>query len=224
MKDPDYCDETKGRSKSFKTLLNRLAKLNPGKKLLDIGAAGGIFLHLAQKNGFDVHGIEASTFLVDQAKTLFDIDLFQGDMMDFPTGKKYDVITLLDFIEHIPEPAACLKKVDELLEKSGILVVVTPDIESKTARIMGKHWWHFRIAHVGYFSLTSLENLLSQYGFIIIYKKKYRWNFSLHYILTRLFQNLKNKKSLQKFLKRVHLILPLSDSWEIYARRYEDKS
>ena len=228
LEDREYSMEAEGRSKNFKTILKRLKRIrkgmeNSGTRLLDIGAASGIFLHLARQEGYEIYGIEPSEFLVTEAVNQYNIKLFEGTVEDYKPKNKFSVITLLDIIEHLVEPDTFMTKVDTLIEENGILVLVTPDINSLAARVMGKRWWHFRVAHINFFNLHSLRFLLKKHGYEIILKKKYVWNFSLFYLVTRLFPFLKKKKSLQKILKRVHLKLPLFDSWEIYARRKRSK-
>lgn len=229
LEDREYSSEAEGRTKNFTTILERVKRVQGkdnnapgGNTLLDIGAASGIFMDLARQKGYDVTGIEPSEFLVEEAGKRYGLDLFNGTLEDYlrdgKTGR-FSVVTLLDIIEHLVEPDAFITLVSQLLEEDGILVIVTPDIGSLAARLMGKRWWHYRIAHINFFNRKSLRHLLSKHGFTIRLKKKYVWNFSLFYLLTRIFPGFKHKKSLQKLLKRVHLKLPLFDSWEIYAKR-----
>jgi 2-polyprenyl-3-methyl-5-hydroxy-6-metoxy-1,4-benzoquinol methylase len=228
LEDKEYSAEAQGRTKNFKVLFKRLKRLNPGKTLLDVGAASGIFLHLAQQEGFHIEGIEPSTPLAKEAKEKYGLELFNGAIEQFQPKRKYAVITLLDIIEHLVEPQPFMTAVDNLLEENGLIVIVTPDVNSLAARLMGKRWWHYRIAHINFFNLPALKYLLETHGYDILMKKKYVWNFTLFYLLTRLFPSLKhpNKqdKPLQKLLKKVHLKLPLFDSWEIYARKRRTKN
>ncbi|NIM15505.1 MAG: methyltransferase domain-containing protein, partial [Candidatus Aminicenantes bacterium] len=186
------------------------------------GAASGIFLDLARQQGYDAAGIEPSEYLVKEAEQRYGLQLFKGTIEDYFNHypeNKFSVITLLDIIEHVVEPDTFMKRVDGLLEDEGVLVIVTPDINSFAARLLGRRWWHFRIAHINFFNRESLEYLLTKHHYEILSRKKYVWNFSLFYLVTRIFPSLTHKKSLQKFLKRLHLKLPLFDSWEVYARK-----
>lgn len=220
LEDEEYSQEAEGRSKNFKTILKRLGKIKKsGNRLLDIGAASGIFLNLARKEGYDIYGIEPSQSLVEEARDKYDISLFCGTLENYPDQKKFAVITLIDIIEHLADPTSFVKLVASRLEKGGILVLVTPDIKSVAARLAGKKWWHYRIAHLNFFNKKSLQILMNKNGLEILKQKRYAWNFSSFYLLSRIFPGLKNKKSLQKILKRVNLKLQLFDSWEIYARK-----
>lgn len=222
LHDQEYNEEAEGRAKNFSTILKRLKNLKPGNSLLDIGAASGIFLNMAQNEGYKIEGIEPSTSLVKEAKKQYDLNLFNGTLDNYlkdNSFKKFSVITLLDIMEHLVEPAVFFSQLDQIIDDHGFLVIVTPDINSMAAKLMGNKWWHFRIAHINFFNIKSLEFLLHQHNYEIVLKKKYVWNFSLLYLITRIFPSLKQNKPLQKLLKRLHLKLPLFDSWEIYARK-----
>ncbi len=220
LEDKEYTDEWEGREKNFRTIIKRLKKMSiNGNMLLDIGAASGIFVKLAAEQGYNAAGIEPSAQLVNEAKEKFGVDILKGTIEDFDPREQYDIITLLDLIEHVNDPASFLKKVSPLIRKGGVLVIVTPDINSFAAKLFGKRWWHYRTAHVNFFNLKSLTFLLEKLGFVIEKKKRFAWNFTFFYLITRIFPSIKGKKPLQKILKRLNLKLQLFDSWEIYARK-----
>lgn len=220
LEDPEYSLESEGRSRNFKTILKRLEKIDkPGRDLLDIGAASGIFLNLAREQGYRIQGIEPSHFLAEQAREMYGIELFQGTIDSFSSSDKFSVVTLVDILEHLPDPEPFMSSLEGLIQKDGLLVIVTPDIDSLAEKLAGKKWWHYRIAHLNFFNRKSLKTLLANHGFEVIKFHRYAWHFSAFYLLTRIFPGLKQKKSLQLFLKKVHLKLQLFDSWEIYARK-----
>ncbi len=220
LEDNEYSDEAEGRGKNFKTILKRMAKIQtPDSTLLDIGAASGIFLNEALHSGYDVTGLEPSEFLVKEAKRLYGLDILQGTIEDLDENLSFSTVTCLDIIEHLVEPDAFMSRVANMIKPGGLLVIVTPDIGSIASRLAGKHWWHYRIAHINFFNTRSLERLLGKHGFDIIKKNRYTWNFSAFYLATRIFPSINNKKSLQKILKKINFKLQLFDSWEIYARK-----
>ncbi len=220
LEDYEYTDEAGGRAKNFYSILKSLDKVNKSdKSVLDIGAASGIFLYIAKKYGYDITGIEPSEYLVKEAKEKFDISIYKGTIENFKSDKKYSVITLLDIIEHLVDADKFIKQIDKFIKDEGILVIVTPDVNSITAKIFKKKWWHYRIAHINFFNFASIKYLLESNHYEIVKKKRYAWNFSLYYLVTRLFPKLKDNKNSQKFLKKINIKLQLFDSWEIYAKR-----
>lgn len=219
LADEEYSQEEAGRGRNFATILKRLRSFAPpGSLLLDVGAASGIFLNLARNAGYRVAGIEPSAALVADAGKLYGLKLFCGTVEQFTASEKFAVITLLDVLEHVTDPGAFLTVLDGFLAPGGMLVIVTPDIGSLAARIMGGRWWHYRIAHLNFFNRDSLGRLLEKHGFAVVLRKRFAWNFSAYYLLTRLLPFLKGR-ALQTRLKKLHLKLQLLDSWEIYARK-----
>jgi 2-polyprenyl-3-methyl-5-hydroxy-6-metoxy-1,4-benzoquinol methylase len=221
LADEEYSQEDEGRGRNFSTILKRLRLFAPpGSLLLDVGAASGIFLNLARNAGYRVTGIEPSAALVADAEKLYGLKLFCGTVEQFTANEKFAVITLLDVLEHVTDPGALIAVLNGLLAPGGMLVIVTPDIGSLAARIMGGRWWHYRVAHINFFNRCSLRWLLEKNNFAIVLRKRFAWNFSLYYLLTRILPGWK-RKTLQKPLKKLHCKLQLFDSWEIYARKKE---
>ena len=219
LDDEEYSQEDEGRGRNFSTVLRRLRPYAPpGSLLLDVGAASGIFLNLAREAGYRVAGIEPSAALAADAERLYGLKLFCGTVEQFAASEKFSVITLLDVLEHVADPKAFVSRLDGLLAPGGMLVIVTPDVGSLAARIMGGRWWHYRVAHLNFFNRHSLDWLLEKQGFEIVLRKRFAWNFSAYYLVTRLLPFLK-KNALQTPLKKLHLRLQLFDSWEVYARK-----
>ncbi len=118
------------------------------------------------------------------------------------------------------DPDAFLAVLERFLAPGGMLVIVTPDIGSLAARLMGGRWWHYRVAHVNFFNRRSLGRLLRGTVSKPSCANASPGIFPLYYLLTRLLPFLKGK-ALQTRLKKLHLKLQLFDSWEIYARKKE---
>lgn len=223
IQDPLYDEEAEGRGKNFVRILNYLAKLHPARgKLFDIGAATGILLALARERGWKTYGIETSTWAVQTAREQYGITLQEGgfETADTPGGF-YTAVTMVDFIEHIPEPRAAIEKAFHMLVPGGTICLVTPNIESFAARLAGKNWWHFRPAHLGYFTRKSLAELLERAGFKIIKNRNYAWTFSAHYILSRIkgLNFILKNRQIASFCRKISLKLFLGDSFEIYAQK-----
>ena len=223
VEDPLYEEEARGRSKNFARILSFLEKIRPEKGLLlDVGAATGILLDLARSRGWEPDGIEPSAWAVKFARERYSISL-QEDFFEKAnlSENNYPVVTMVDFIEHIPYPLEAAVKACSILSPGGILCLVTPDINSITAKIAGKKWWHFRPAHLGFFSRKSLETLLQRSGLRAIKWRKYSWTFSVHYLFSRIPQLKFVIKSphLSSFWKKIPIKLALGDSFEVYARK-----
>jgi SAM-dependent methyltransferase len=223
IEDPLYEEEAAGRSKNFLRILSFLERILPNKgRLFDVGAATGILLDLARRRGWQPDGIEPSSWAVKTAAEKYHLHLDQGYFETAPLEENhYSAVTMIDFIEHTPWPYEAVKKAGRILEPSGLLVLVTPDIHSAAARISGPKWWHLRPAHLSFFSRSSLTALLGRAGFSILHERRYAWTFSAHYLVSRkpALRIISENPFLASFLRRIPLKLALGDSFEIYARK-----
>ncbi len=223
IEDPLYEEETQGRERNFKAILDCLERIHPEKgSLFDVGSATGILLNLAREREWKPDGCEASKWAIKVARDKYNLSLRQGyfETIKLPSNH-YSAVSMIDFIEHIPFPRKAMEKASQILAAGGVLCLVTPDSQSLAAKIAGRKWWHLRPAHLGYFTKKSLLTLCGLTGFQIIKTKKYSWTFSALYLLSRLqgLRFLTKNPSLASFWKKIPIKLALGDSFEIYMRK-----
>jgi SAM-dependent methyltransferase len=223
VEDPVYQEEAQGRSKNFSRILKFLDKIHPERGILfDVGAATGILLHISRDQGWQVEGIEPSAWAVNVARDRYHLEIREGVFEQVILPKDhYTVVTMVDFIEHIPHPFDAISIAHKILSPGGTLCLVTPDINSFAAKIFGQKWWHYRPGHLSYFSKKSLDFLLQRAGFGVVKSRRYSWTFSLHYLVSRkprLNFLLKNH-GFASLLKKIPIKLALQDSFEIYATK-----
>jgi hypothetical protein len=93
-------------------------------------------------------------------------------------------------IEHVDDPGALLREARSLLTRDGILVIVTPDAGSVAAKLMGWRWWHYRVAHIGYFNKQNLSLLCEREKLVVRSRSRPGWYFTIAYLRERLRQYL----------------------------------
>jgi len=224
INDPQYQDEAEGRQKNFDRILKTLEKLHPERgMLLDVGAATGILMNLARTRGWNPEGIEPSTWAVQTGRERYALEIQAGDFetADIPFDR-FTAVTMVDFIEHIPDPVIALTKARDHLRSDGTLCLVTPNLHSLAARMAGRRWWHYRPAHLAYFTRGSLLTLLNRVGLRPVKSRRYTWTFSAYYLFTR-FPALKflwKNPRAASFWRRIPIKLALGDSFEIYAGKH----
>lgn len=165
-------------------VLSRVPERNRRGKLLDVGAGSGILVEQALECGYDAEGIEPSRWLCERAiqRTL---PVLQGTLPHAQAKGPYDVVTVIDVIEHVDDPVDLLRQVAMVLKPEGIVVVVTPDIDSIAARVMKWKWWHFRVSHIGYFNRQTLAAAAMYAGLRICHVSRPTWYFHAGYIIDR---------------------------------------
>ena len=148
-----------------------------GKSIFDFGCGYGEFLFYAKELGFDVMGAEVQPEAVDYVrKQGINVELLDGSMniTSLVKGKQFDIVVLLDVLEHLASPAKVLAGIREkLLTPHGCLVIKVPNdfnpFQIAANKVFSLHeWWIVPPAHINYFSERSLASLLEQCGFDII--------------------------------------------------------
>lgn len=185
--DEKFEKERKARAEGQRRVLENINVISPGRgKLLEIGCASGHFLEIARQDGWDVSGIEPSKWASKIARERYSLNVYTGTLKseNFPKNN-YDVVVCIDVVEHVLKPKKLLKNINRILTKDGLVVIVTPDINSVLARLLEEKWWHIRQDHIYYFSENSLRNLIFSAGFKNYELRRYVWSFSLEYWLSR---------------------------------------
>lgn len=142
---------------------NYFGKINT---FLDVGAGFGLFVKAFQDLGLDADGIEISKYSVQIAKEKFGIELFNGNLLEFNSTKKYDLISFYHSFEHISEPIPTIKKAKDLLTENGILWLSLPNVMSLDRIIKKENWNGWSLPyHFFHYSPVSIKNLLKNEGF-----------------------------------------------------------
>lgn len=127
MIEGDYLAAEEKRAQEYQSLIGLIKKYKAQGKLLEIGCAGGSFLALAKKAGFEVEGIDISEWAVRQAKNKYQLKVQKGRLLELNLKtESYEVIFFADLLEHEPEPIKFLKQVFSLLKPGGLVMLKVP--------------------------------------------------------------------------------------------------
>ncbi|MCR4417073.1 MAG: class I SAM-dependent methyltransferase [Ignavibacteria bacterium] len=134
--------------------------------ILDVGAGFGLLVKAFRELGYNADGVEVSNYSVRVAKEKFEIELFNGDLQEFQTDQKYDLIAFYHSFEHLPAPLKTIRKVKSLLNTNGILWLSLPNVMSLDRFIQGENWNGWSLPyHFFHYSPRSIKNLLRSEGF-----------------------------------------------------------
>ena len=163
----------RGTARQHLRLLRRTVRQPGGLKLLDIGCSTGLFLNEARSAGYTVRGAELSPSTAGFARDHFGLDVHPGDWRnaDYADGS-FDVVTLFDVIEHLPDPLAELRAIRRLLKPGGLLLQSTPNIDGLFPRLSHPlanrldYWPHPEPPyHLYQFSERTLTQLTEMAGY-----------------------------------------------------------
>lgn len=134
-------------------------------RLLDVGCGEGQMVYAALDLGFDARGIDVSRSAIAICRGFGlpcdELDLFAPALDD----ARFDIVTLVETIEHVPDPVSVLRRAGTLLAPGGVLWITTPNLCSLGRRILGSRWPAFAPAHISYFTPRSLRHAASAAGF-----------------------------------------------------------
>jgi ubiquinone/menaquinone biosynthesis C-methylase UbiE len=125
----------------FKKLLKEIQKNDID--VLDIGGGTGWLLTLLKKTDKRIR----KTQVVDIDKKAKKIaeqhghEYYEGSIETFVSDKKFDLILMLNLIEHVADPLAVLKNAESLLQTGGLIVIKTPNTKSWDAKLFKKSYW-----------------------------------------------------------------------------------
>lgn len=159
--------------------LQRIQSLGGAGSLLDVGSGLGTFLRLAREYGLEVAGVEPNYEAATMLRECYGIAVHDCLLEDLNISDKYDVISMWDLLEHLPDPRAAISKSHELLTPHGLLVLEIPIRDScvhwlakgvyrvSAGRLRNPLFRVYGIHHLQYFSERSIQRFLADHGFEI---------------------------------------------------------
>jgi SAM-dependent methyltransferase len=167
MRDDAYLGEEAGRRATAAHLLHLIGERVPGGRLLDVGCGHGLLLDEARSRGYETVGLELSRSAARHAREVLGLDVREAPVEDFADDEGFDVVVLVDVLEHLDDPVAAVRRCAALLRPGGVLCVVTPDPSSVTARLAGRRWWGYVPAHACLLPRATLRELVAACGLVI---------------------------------------------------------
>lgn len=160
-----------------KRYFQQLLKTVPGKMLnaLDIGGGAGWELNILKQADSRISFTQIVDLDPDAEKFAVknSHQYFCGKIENFSSAHTFDVILMLNLIEHVANPLAILEQVRTLLSADGIIIIKTPNIDSLDARLFRhRNWGGYHCPrHWVLFTKESLSGLIHRAGLHVIETK-----------------------------------------------------
>lgn len=181
----DYLAYEKNHRALFRRVVAVLDRQSPGKgRLLDVGCAAGFLLDTAREDGWDVTGVDLSPSMARHAARVLGLDVRVGTLeeCELPDAS-FDAVTLCDSLEHVANPLTTMREVRRVLRPGGTALIVTPNIASPLARLLGTKWPHLTPReHIYYFAPETLRRLIVTAGFQPLHSGTIGHHFTMEYI------------------------------------------
>lgn len=171
----NYQKEVPRLKKRFHYLSAIITKYIKKGEVLDVGSGFGLFSSILAKKG-DYHFLLLDKYVFPYLfKDRVDFNYKKEDYLRFLKiyKKKFDLILMLDIIEHFKDPNLVLKKTNKILRKNGYLVIQTPNYQSLMAKICQYWSWWMVEDHKLIFSPKSIRKVLNKTNFKVVYFKTY---------------------------------------------------
>lgn len=148
-------------------LRKRLPK-KPGLSILDVGCGDALFFEQLRQFG-EVEGIESDLDLLDSRESRRERITVAPFDASFQPGRRYDLILMLDVLEHLDEPEKALRHGLSLLNPGGIVVITVPAFRMLWTQhdFLNKHRTRYTKRTFGNLAgLSQMQIVSSRYFFI----------------------------------------------------------
>lgn len=172
------------------------------KRLLDIGAGSGHFVHACRNLGIVTNGVELSETGRIFCKENFGFELMNKDLEEWKAFTDYEVITFWGVIEHVSYPLEMLNAASIALSgKEGLVITEVPRwnsfssaIQSAFSNSIVRHL--DPLGHINCFTDSSLATAFKETNFDIVAA----WYFGMdaYELVTQISYLLNKNKDIQK--------------------------
>jgi 2-polyprenyl-3-methyl-5-hydroxy-6-metoxy-1,4-benzoquinol methylase len=159
-----FNEEQRKKTAALEMSFVRSLRSGPGS-LLDVGAGMGFFVSEAIANGWQAIGVEPAAEGVAKAKSLGNDAILNCALSGLTDGRKFDIVTLWDVIEHVNDPLSFLEEASRRVQENGYLIIECINYQSADVIEYLENHWIWQLDHMWYLTPPVLETLLRQIGF-----------------------------------------------------------
>ncbi|MCB9849906.1 MAG: class I SAM-dependent methyltransferase [Phycisphaerales bacterium] len=223
----DYFALAGALTRTNRSRVRRLKRMLPtATSLLDVGCGPGFFLEQAKQGGLRTQGLEVSPFAAHYGREQLGLAIDCGAVDPQQLARftePFDLVTMWDVIEHLPEPQTAIAQLAGKLSPGGVLALSTGDVASLAARLCGRRWHLYNLPeHLWFFNERSLRLLLERAGLVVERVRREACWYTARYLLDRLMYSLGRpplKLARMGLFERLNFPVTLGDIVTIHARK-----
>lgn len=154
--------------------VNFVSRFKTYGKWLDVGCGTGRLLQEAQRwNKWHLFGLEPIPNVAEYTKSKLKIPIYSTTLEKFNCpDESFDIITMWDVLEHLPEPTEDIAKVSRILKRGGFFIFSIPNLNSIERKVFKQSWIGYELPrHLYLFPNTLLREILNSFGVHILTSK-----------------------------------------------------
>ena len=186
-----------------------------GQRILDFGCGSGTLSRVLLEEGAVLEALETDP----RARAAVSDELgipVAGDLAELggrTASAKFDLIFMIEVVEHLRDPEATLRDLHRLLKPSGFLYASTPDAESLRAKLDGARWSNYQNpTHLYYFNRQSLGRAMKTAGFADVRIWRPTVTYPAHGPVRRLIQQVLQRVGMDGALRMIGRATPMGGS------------
>lgn len=168
---PTHDREINKRKKRVTKILTSAAQKSSQVTYLDVGCSNGFSIEVGNQLGYHSSGVETALQPASNAINK-GLDVFHGTLEQAQfNDNQFDIISLFEVIEHIPDPLPLLLEIRRILKHDGTIIISTGNTRSISAAILKEKWDYYKMSnhggHISFFNPSSINTLASRSGLAV---------------------------------------------------------
>ncbi|MGD0214796.1 MAG: methyltransferase domain-containing protein [Terriglobales bacterium] len=145
--------------------------LSEQSRVLDVGCANGGLLQVLGRLGFaNLVGVDPSPACVENTRKV-GCQAFRGELAHLPAEiGRFDVVILTSVLEHVLDVKGAITALVNVCTDNGRIFLEVPDAAGY-ADYLYAPFQDINTEHINHFSIASLRNLMTQFGFAPVLEK-----------------------------------------------------
>ena len=165
-----FLESFENRIPIFNSRIKLIESLSAGRNVLDVGSAVGIFIAANKKMDgiLNIVACDVNSSACEYLKAKYKhLEVINKNVMELESAN-FDVVTLWDTFEHIPDPIGLLEAVKRQLRPNGYFVFSTPNTNSFEWDVMrDSHVQLLPPGHVNLYNSKNIVTILQRNGYIV---------------------------------------------------------